>query len=57
MDPNTALDRLRELARQLLDGNHIDDIAALALAVGACEQFEALDQWLSNGGFKPKEWE
>ncbi len=40
------------MARQVLDDGY-DDTCAQDLA----EQFEALDQWLSNGGFLPSEWQ
>jgi len=57
MDPNIALDKLRELCRE-----HITDETDIGLfrtedrALSICEQFEALDQWLSNGGLLPSEW-
>lgn len=44
MDPDEALDNLRAL---IADGS---DPAAIA------EQFAALDEWLSNGGFPPADW-
>ena len=52
MDPNIALDKLRELARTLLDGDETSHTAT-----DMAEQFEALDQRLSNGGFLPSEWQ
>ena len=55
MDPNIALDKLRELARVVLndptedgDAHAADDMATL---------FEALDQCLSNAGYLPSEWQ
>jgi hypothetical protein len=49
MDPNAALDQLREL----LTGNDgsIDDYER------AAEVFDGLDEWLSKGGFLPSAWE
>jgi len=55
VDPNIALDKLRELCREALslDFSRDGDEAACDIA----EKFEALDQWLSNGGFLPYEWQ
>ena len=55
MDPNIALDKLREMCRRALDEDSPEDIES-DLAEDICEAFEALDQWLSNGGFLPSEW-
>ena len=46
MDPNAALAKVREL---IGDGDSAD-----VLLVDA---FEALDEWLSKGGFLPSDWE
>lgn len=47
MDPNETLRRLRELCEQ-------------PVSLDACEEiqqhFEALDGWLSTGGFMPAAW-
>ena len=50
MDPNETLATLRNLSRETMLGNSVDymDLA---------EAFQALDSWLSNGGFLPKVWE
>jgi hypothetical protein len=51
MDPNEALQRLRQLLAQPaeliteLDVQHVRDL------------FDALDEWLASGGFLPAEWE
>lgn len=55
MDPNAALAEIRELLaqdRRQLDagGLHRDDAATLM------ERLEALDEWLSKGGFLPADW-
>lgn len=42
MDPNTALQALRKYASDT--GGEF------------AEQFEALDEWLSKGGFLPADW-
>lgn len=49
MDPNETLAELRKLAARLLDtGGWPDDMA---------EKFQALDEWLSKGGFLPTDWQ
>lgn len=56
MDPNTALENARVAAGSVvsaIDGNGGDlTTSADALA----EAFQALDQWLSSGGFLPEAW-
>jgi hypothetical protein len=44
MDPNAALRELREAIHQ--DDTHT-----------AAERFEALDEWLSRGGYLPERWQ
>ena len=49
MDPNETLRRLRELAERELnapDPDHAD----------WAEWFQALDQWITSGGFLPYAW-
>lgn len=53
MDPNIALDKLREYAAECL----CEDTGATGEALQFAEAFETLDQWLSNGGFLPSEWQ
>jgi hypothetical protein len=47
MDPNEALKQLRHYVNHLLTPDNQER---------ACEAFNALDQWLSNGGFLPADW-
>ena len=53
MDPNETLRRLRELSATPINNNMkefgelIDNLVF---------NFEALDEWLSKGGFLPNEW-
>ncbi|QDF18543.1 hypothetical protein SEA_PUPPER_57 [Gordonia phage Pupper] len=49
MDPDKALEELRELADQASKGS---DNAVWAMV----QKFDDLDEWLSNGGFAPKAW-
>ncbi len=57
MDPNEALRRLREAAakvREEMDkcfgGDPMDDVSDML------QHFEALDGWITNGGFLPAAW-
>lgn len=49
MDPDEALKLLQGLARRLEDD--VDEEAR-----EMAERFIALDDWLSQGGFLPREW-
>lgn len=57
MDPNETLATLRNLSRETMLGNSVDTALAGYLAMDLAEAFQALDSWLSNGGFLPKVWE
>ena len=51
MDPNETLKKIRELIPQVRSSESTapgDDLA---------EAVEALDDWLSHGGFLPKDWD
>ena len=50
MDPNETLRELRRLVTRLSDQYAGDDSAA---AQAMAEKFDALDEWLSRGGFLP----
>lgn len=52
MDPNKALDELREMVSDILGDNHHS-----ATTVRFAERFDALDEWLSKDGFLPRSWE
>jgi hypothetical protein len=49
MDPNTALQRIRELVTGVCIGSG-------AQGIDLAEAFEDLDGWLSKGGFLPSDW-
>ena len=52
MDPDEALKTARAAATYILsNGGHHEQCEELA------EAFEALDGWLSKGGFLPKDWQ
>jgi hypothetical protein len=59
MDPNAALDTIREAATNLRAQLDSDDPSSSAIEQEAgwlAEHFEALDGWLLKGGFLPDEW-
>jgi hypothetical protein len=56
MDPNIVLTKLRELFASLdEDGTRFDDVLTVMEEVQ--ENFEALDKWLTSGGFLPEGWQ
>lgn len=55
MDPNATLEELRNLASLAAD-QHGGDPDADYLAARMAELFQALDEWLSKGGFAPAAW-
>lgn len=52
MDPETTLKEMRRLADLILNTPE-RDIAGLELA----EHVQALDGWLTRGGFRPADWD
>lgn len=63
MDPNKTLADLRDYARSLLDEvdrankTGVADFSSPEEAYTMAEQLEALDDWLSRGGFLPDDWQ
>ncbi len=58
MDPNVNLLEQRRLSNELLNGI-VDGVATGKLMIKAerlAELVLALDTWITNGGFKPREW-
>jgi len=54
VDPQANLLEQRRLVRRILD---TDDLSSKAgLAVRLAELVEALDEWISRGGFLPEAW-
>ena len=51
MDPNEALKQIRQLVTSILNKDYDYD-----MVVELAETFCGLDEWISKGGFKPKEW-
>lgn len=59
MDPDTTLDNARFVAGAILNGPMTGQSKAVWIeqAELLANSFAALDEWLSNGGFVPKEWD
>lgn len=55
MDPNATLARIRERAQEILSIRAAGD-EALAAADELAEHVQAMDEWLSKGGFLPQAW-
>lgn len=51
MDPNANLAEQRRIVARILDGDDSADWSRLA------ELVQALDEWLTAGGFLPGEWQ
>jgi hypothetical protein len=62
MDPNATLKRIRETSARIVEITDSENIDAdtsdelLGLASELAELTQALDGWLSRGGFFPREW-
>lgn len=59
MDPEIALNQLRELADIVMaaHGESTDDFSCVSpIELEFAEKFQALDEWLSNKGYKPGDW-
>ena len=57
MDPNATLAEARALAAAITAGSLTTQDNAVENAERMAELFDALDQWLSKGGFLPRAWE
>lgn len=58
MDPDTNLAMVRSLIKQVNEAADRNDYRTLGdLAGDLAEYVEALDGWISQGGFLPKAWE
>jgi hypothetical protein len=66
MDPNANLARQRELSQEILtivdqcsdDGEFTEDqeLELVHLAANLAEHVQALDEWITRGGFLPEGW-
>ncbi len=52
MDPNAALRALREYAEHIVETHALQSDNSREMAAS----FQALDGWLSSGGFTPDDW-
>jgi len=61
MDPNAALRDLRDLVKDIFADNLLDfdreDYELAGKLQDIAERFDAIDHWLTCGGFLPKDWE
>lgn len=55
MDPDEALAQLRALCAEYNQAVESDGTRP-TLALGIVDEFQALDDWLTNGGFLPADW-
>lgn len=57
MDPDTTLQELRALAHELIfcDEDNREKLEANAVRTG--ELIQALDEWITKGGFLPEAWQ
>jgi len=53
MDPDAALFAIRELAAAIAAADEVSPWQAHELA----EHVQALDAWITKGGFLPKDWQ
>jgi len=54
MDPNENLRRLRELYKQIIERDEYEGVYHQACEMA--DLIEALDNWLTKGGFLPADW-
>lgn len=54
MDPNEALRLIREAIKRMQAASHADDYTDAASDLA--DAVQALDEWLTRGGFLPEEW-
>lgn len=57
MDPDVALDDIREAVAEFEELSEDNFVDALRLADKIVERFRGLDEWIAKGGFLPKDWE
>jgi len=55
MDPNATLKQLRDLLEKWYSTDHTPD-QVIELLSHVADRAQALDTWMSNGGFLPDAW-
>ncbi len=56
MDPQATLNQLRELVTEVRQSDAFNLEQLAGLAIDLANNVEALDGWLSRGGFLPSSW-
>lgn len=56
MDPNATLANLRDLANAIAAQGDTDYVDKADLADEMAYIFQALDEWITKGGFRPAAW-
>lgn len=56
MDPNTALNDLRRAVAAIDNNDGMSEHAFSDQLDNIIQEFTALDQWLTGGGFLPNDW-
>ncbi len=56
MDPNATLAQMRKLVSRILADFDSEDSVESLDAISLASNVDALDAWLSRGGFKPRPW-
>lgn len=56
MDPDATLATMRDLRQAIMTSTGGDEDALRSDAFELAELVEALDEWLTKGGFLPTEW-
>ncbi len=60
MDPNTVLENARKVAARIIRASDQAGGGDTGMEVDGetlAEAFQALDEWLSKGGFPPADWD
>lgn len=60
MDPNATLEEMRRVADGFADGDFEaegGDTLKVAKGERLAELVQALDDWMTKGGFAPKDWQ
>ena len=58
MDPDAVLMLIRQRIEQWLEVDDANDFSEQSVMVGELvDALQALDRWLTTGGFLPKDWQ
>lgn len=56
MDPDAALEEIRSLLKEYTNADNPDALDLVDLLDALTTEVEALDKWISDGGFLPAPW-